>query len=161
VFWDDVPCSLLGTDHVLDVLTTSIIALVTDAVSTSGTLVSLYDTSRCNIPEGSHLHTRRSLSLKSQRFLFYLPNHRSPVTPIEFLTDATLNYTLLTSLVCVAIPLAHMRCGLDEAGSDCMSRDGSTHVMLMSPGITSRPYTQLRQCHQLQVICYSSSIIAN
>jgi hypothetical protein len=38
---------------------------MTEAASTSETSVSFYQTTRCNIPEDSHLHTRRRENLKS------------------------------------------------------------------------------------------------
>jgi hypothetical protein len=38
--------------------------LMTEAVGTSETSVSFYKTTRCNIPEGSHLHIRRRKNLK-------------------------------------------------------------------------------------------------
>jgi hypothetical protein len=52
------------------VLTASIIrviniALMMEAVSTSETLVNLYQTTRRNIPEDSNLHNRRGENLKS------------------------------------------------------------------------------------------------
>jgi hypothetical protein len=53
VFWDVSPCSLV------------MIALMMKAESTSETSVIIYQTTRCNIPEDSHLHTRRSENLKS------------------------------------------------------------------------------------------------
>jgi hypothetical protein len=37
-----------------------------EAASTSKTLVNFYQTTRCNIPEDSHLHTRRRENLKFQ-----------------------------------------------------------------------------------------------
>jgi hypothetical protein len=76
VFWNVVPCSLVDTDRrfrgayclhhqdeiltdVSEVLTTSIIrsiVLMMEAVSTSESSVSIYQTTRRNIPEDSHLH---------------------------------------------------------------------------------------------------------
>jgi hypothetical protein len=41
------------------------IALMTEAASTSETLVNFYQTTRRNNPEDSHLHTRRRENLKS------------------------------------------------------------------------------------------------
>jgi hypothetical protein len=41
------------------------IALMMEAVSTSETSVNFYETTRRNIPEGCHLHTRRRENLKS------------------------------------------------------------------------------------------------
>jgi hypothetical protein len=55
VFWDVAPCNLgLCPD-----------ALMMEAVSTSETSVSLYQPTRRNIPEDSHLHTRRRKNLIS------------------------------------------------------------------------------------------------
>jgi hypothetical protein len=49
-----------------------IIALMMEVVSTSERSVNMYQTTRRNIPEGSHLHTRRRESLKSHiTHLFY------------------------------------------------------------------------------------------
>jgi hypothetical protein len=45
----------------------AIIALMTEAVSISETSVNFYQTTRRNIPEDIHLHTRRRENLKSQR----------------------------------------------------------------------------------------------
>jgi hypothetical protein len=42
-----------------------ILALTMEAESTSETLISFYQTTRRNIPEDSHLHTRRRENLKS------------------------------------------------------------------------------------------------
>jgi hypothetical protein len=42
-----------------------IIALMMETVSTSETSVNFYETIRRNIPEDSHLHTRRRENLKS------------------------------------------------------------------------------------------------
>jgi hypothetical protein len=42
------------------------IALMMDAVSTSETPVNICEAARRNIPEGSHLHTRRKENLKSK-----------------------------------------------------------------------------------------------
>jgi hypothetical protein len=41
------------------------IALMMEALNTSETSLNLYQTARCNIPEDSHLHTRRPENLKS------------------------------------------------------------------------------------------------
>jgi hypothetical protein len=43
----------------------ALIALQMEAVSTSETSVNFYQTTRRNIPEDSHLHTRRCENLKS------------------------------------------------------------------------------------------------
>jgi hypothetical protein len=47
-------------------------ALMIEAVSTSETSVNFYQTTRRNIPENSHLHTRRRENLKSQLQSVYL-----------------------------------------------------------------------------------------
>jgi hypothetical protein len=54
VFWDVVPCSLAG---VSENLTASIIS---EAVSSSETSVDIYKTTWRNIPEDSHLQSRKS-----------------------------------------------------------------------------------------------------
>jgi hypothetical protein len=59
VLWDVAPCSLV------DIYRRFRRALMMEAVSTSETLVSVYQTTRRNIPEDSHLHTRRRENLKS------------------------------------------------------------------------------------------------
>jgi hypothetical protein len=59
VFWDVASCSLL----------------MMEAVSTSETAVSLYETSRRNIPEDGHFHTRRRENLKSQLMILSLWRH--------------------------------------------------------------------------------------
>jgi hypothetical protein len=52
---------------VSEVLAASIIiALMKEAEGISETLVNVYQTTWCNIPEDSHLHTRRRRNLKSQ-----------------------------------------------------------------------------------------------
>jgi hypothetical protein len=50
---------------VSEVLTAPIIALMMEAVSISDTSVNFYETTRFNIPEDSHFHTRRRENLKS------------------------------------------------------------------------------------------------
>jgi hypothetical protein len=68
VFWNVGPCSLVDTDRRIRgayCLTYSLIALMLEAVRTSGTSVSFYQTTRPNIPDDSHLHTRRRENLKS------------------------------------------------------------------------------------------------
>jgi hypothetical protein len=47
----------------------SIIAMMMKAASTSETSVNIYQTTRCNIQEGSHLHTHRCENLKSHRYV--------------------------------------------------------------------------------------------
>jgi hypothetical protein len=51
---------------VSEVLTASIMRAMMVAVSTSETSVNFYETARRNIPEHSHIHTRRRGNLKSQ-----------------------------------------------------------------------------------------------
>jgi hypothetical protein len=46
------------------------IALMMEASRTSETSVNFYQTTRHNIPEDSHLHTRRHADLKSQTLKF-------------------------------------------------------------------------------------------
>jgi hypothetical protein len=41
------------------------IALKMEAVNTSDKMVYLSDTTRCNVPEGCHLHSRRRENFKS------------------------------------------------------------------------------------------------
>jgi hypothetical protein len=51
---------------VLEVLAASIIrAMMVEAANTSETSVNFYQTTWCNSPENSHLHTRRRENLKS------------------------------------------------------------------------------------------------
>jgi hypothetical protein len=63
VFWDVAPFSLVKVYRVSDVLSAFITRTMMEAVSTSETSVNLYQTTRCNIPEDSHLHTRRRENL--------------------------------------------------------------------------------------------------
>jgi hypothetical protein len=56
-----VPLKL--TDY-LELLTASIVRAIV-VVSTCETSVSFYETAPCNVPEDSHLHTRRYKNLKS------------------------------------------------------------------------------------------------
>jgi hypothetical protein len=67
VLWDVAPYSLVEIDRCL-------IALMMEAVSTSKTSVSLYQTTRRNIPEDSHLHTRRRENLKLHQLLKLIDN---------------------------------------------------------------------------------------
>jgi hypothetical protein len=60
VFWDVAPCSLV------EVIIRAI-ALMMDAASTSETSVNFYQTTQRNIPEDSHLYTRRRENLKSHQ----------------------------------------------------------------------------------------------
>jgi hypothetical protein len=54
VFWDVFLCSLVGTNRRFK---GTVIALMMEAVSSSEALVRMYQTTWCNIPEDSHLHT--------------------------------------------------------------------------------------------------------
>jgi hypothetical protein len=45
----------------------SLVALMMEAASTSETSVNFYQTTRCNTPEDSHLHTRSHEKLKSHQ----------------------------------------------------------------------------------------------
>jgi hypothetical protein len=65
VFWDVAPCRL--TD-VSDVLAASFIR----PLCTSETLVNIYQTSQRNIPDDSHLHTRRRENLISHQQIMKL-----------------------------------------------------------------------------------------
>jgi hypothetical protein len=58
VIWDVAPCS-----HVE--IAQRFRAMMMEAVGTSETSVNFYQTTRRNIPEDSHLHTRRRENLKS------------------------------------------------------------------------------------------------
>jgi hypothetical protein len=51
-------------------------ALMIEAVNTSETSFSFYESTRCNIPEDRHLHTRRRYSLKS--YVQYIVNEGLP-----------------------------------------------------------------------------------
>jgi hypothetical protein len=64
VFWD-VPCSLVDIDRRFRGAY-SLIALMTEAASSSETLVDIYQTKRRNNPEDSYLRTRHRENLKSQ-----------------------------------------------------------------------------------------------
>jgi hypothetical protein len=57
-----------------DVAPMLIIALMMEAVSTSETPVSFYETTRRNIPQDIHLHTRRRENLKSPTVVYLLRN---------------------------------------------------------------------------------------
>jgi hypothetical protein len=66
VFWDVAPCSLVEIDRRF----TGAYCLHyegDEAVSTSETLINFYETTRCNIPEDSHHHTRSRENLKSHK----------------------------------------------------------------------------------------------
>jgi hypothetical protein len=61
VFWDITPRSLV------EVYQQAIISLMMEAASTSEKSVNFYQPTRRNIPEDSHLHTRRRENLKSHQ----------------------------------------------------------------------------------------------
>jgi hypothetical protein len=61
IFWDVAPCSLVEVYRYLR----GLIALIIKALSASETTANLYQTTRLNIPEDSHLHTRRRENLRS------------------------------------------------------------------------------------------------
>jgi hypothetical protein len=63
VVWDVAPCSLVEVTDVSEVLAASIIRVM-EAASTSENSVNFYQTTRHNIPEDCHLHTRRRENLK-------------------------------------------------------------------------------------------------
>jgi hypothetical protein len=50
-----------------DIAPRSLIALMMEAVRTSETSVNFYETTRRNIQEGFHLHTRRRQKIKSHK----------------------------------------------------------------------------------------------
>jgi hypothetical protein len=62
VFWDVVPCSLAEVNRRFR---GAVIALMMKAASTSEMSANFYQTTRRNILEDSHLHTRRRENLKS------------------------------------------------------------------------------------------------
>jgi hypothetical protein len=76
VFWDVAPCRLVEIDlrfraacclhHQGDEIT-SLIALMIETASSSGTSVNFYQQKRRNIPEDSPLHDRRRENLKTYR----------------------------------------------------------------------------------------------
>jgi hypothetical protein len=77
-----------------------------EAVSTSETSVSICHTTRRNIPEHSHLHTRRCENLKSH-ILFIIPNFLSlwvsPLFPsiIDILGKMSENQRNVSEDICV------------------------------------------------------------
>jgi hypothetical protein len=76
-FWDTEPCSFVETDRRFRG-----IALMMEAVHTSETSINFYETTRRNIPEGYHFHSRFRENLKSQcQFLF--PQHIYSVSPLN------------------------------------------------------------------------------
>jgi hypothetical protein len=65
VFWDVAPCSLAEVYSLFRGVFDEI-ALMMEAVRTSETSANFYQTTRRNIPEDSHLHTRCRENLISQ-----------------------------------------------------------------------------------------------
>jgi hypothetical protein len=65
VCWDVVPCGLVEFYRRFRGVARSIIALIMESASTSETSLNFYQTTRHNIPEDSHLHTRSCENLKS------------------------------------------------------------------------------------------------
>jgi hypothetical protein len=91
VFWFVAPCSLVEVyrrfrgayclHHECS------IALMMEAASTSEMSVNFYQTTRCNKPEESHLHTRRRENLKSllmQQNFSYAPDLRGSSKPLGY-----------------------------------------------------------------------------
>jgi hypothetical protein len=75
VFWDVFPCSLLEIDRCFRGSS----ALMKEAVKTSETFVSFYQTTRFNIQENSDLHIRRhEKCLSYQLFLKFAQNNSCP-----------------------------------------------------------------------------------
>jgi hypothetical protein len=71
VFWVVAPCSLVQVYDVSGILVVSIIKAMMEAANTSETSVNFYQTTECNNPEDSHLHTRRHENLKSDiKYIF-------------------------------------------------------------------------------------------
>jgi hypothetical protein len=65
-FWVVAPCSLVEADRRFRGVYSIVRSiLMIESVSTSETSVNFYETTRRNIPEGRHLHTRRRENLKS------------------------------------------------------------------------------------------------
>jgi hypothetical protein len=72
------------------------VALMMEAASTSETFVNFYRTTRCNIPEYSHLHTRRSENQKFHHSLSGSVNHPlehtlSQFSPLNIFTHSISN----------------------------------------------------------------------
>jgi hypothetical protein len=61
-FLDMSPCSVIEVDRYSE----DAVALTMVAIRTSETSVCFYETTRCCIPEGYHLHALRRKKLKSQ-----------------------------------------------------------------------------------------------
>jgi hypothetical protein len=61
VFWDVALCSLVDTDQCFRGIT------MMEAITSYETSVNIYQTTQCNIPEDSHLHTRHYENLKSHQ----------------------------------------------------------------------------------------------
>jgi hypothetical protein len=62
VFWDVTQCGLVDTDRRFRVA--YCLHHKTDAVSSTETSVNIYQTTRCNVAEDSHLYTRRHENVK-------------------------------------------------------------------------------------------------
>jgi hypothetical protein len=93
VFWDDAPCSLVETDRRLT-------ALMMKAVSTSEMSVHIYQTTRRNVLEDSHLHTCRRENLKSYIVINIYTFFDFPV-PYFYLYLVNLSRCKLLKLYCV------------------------------------------------------------
>jgi hypothetical protein len=83
VVWDVAPCRLVEVDrrdacclHHQGDDGLVIIALMMDAANTSETSVNFYQTTRRNIPEDCHLHTRRCENVKSHRSVVFSLRYR-------------------------------------------------------------------------------------
>jgi hypothetical protein len=72
-----------------------VITLIMEAVSTSETLVNIYQTTWCNIPEDSHIHNHCRKNLKSHKItvIFQTPQSQTTTafgfTPIANMTSPT------------------------------------------------------------------------
>jgi hypothetical protein len=68
-FWDVALCSVVDIYRLLEELTASFTrVLIMEAVNSSESPVNIHQTTWCNIPEDSHLHTLRRENLKSNNF---------------------------------------------------------------------------------------------
>jgi hypothetical protein len=107
IFWVLAPCSLA-------------IALMMEAASTSETLVNFYQTSRCNSPEDSHLHTHRRENLKSYLLAQLIANPKA-VLPLRRRDCDSINKDHFTvaywsnlQFVMALLPPARPRCDDDS-----------------------------------------------
>jgi hypothetical protein len=81
--------------YVSEVLTASIIrSIMMEAVRISETSVNFYETTQRNIPEDSHLHTRRLENLKSYQISF--SSYRNMMDPYS-------TQTLAVSVLCLLV----------------------------------------------------------